>query len=146
MLFLLEYDICARSSLQFNGDRIKVVTPGYSTHARYPKNKRCIMQLSSVSDTIFKVDFTKLHLQSPDVTTKECSDYLLIRDGDDVSAKILAKYCGRDIPKATIFTTANKIYVEFKSDNQIEERGFKIYVSAIKKPTTEVTFSPGKKL
>lgn len=53
-----------------------------------------------------------------------CScDYLEIRDGRSSSDRLLATFCGTDLPKA-LYSSGRHLWVRFKSDEDVVDSGF----------------------
>ena len=47
-----------------------------------------------------------------------------VRDGPDENHDLLGRWCGNDIP-ATVTSTTNNLYIEFRSDADTAGTGFK---------------------
>lgn len=126
---------------------VTIQSPGYDTIRRYPKNKNCLMQLVSLPSNIFKIDFIDLNLKPKDYSVNKCNDYLRIREGasSTMTTKELLTICGSESSKSTLFTSGNKVMLSFFTDNTEDyERGFKIRLTTMKKPKTEVSLESGK--
>ncbi|EDV51468.2 cubilin homolog [Drosophila erecta] len=50
-------------------------------------------------------------------------DWLEIRNGDSESSPLIGRYCGTEIP-STLPSFGNALYLKFKSDDSIEQKGF----------------------
>lgn len=71
--------------------------------------------------------------------SNQCSfDYVQLYDGDDAGKKVLGKFCGRNLPPV-ITSTANEIYIHFKSDDRDTRQGFKLTWQAVDRVTTTTT-------
>jgi len=123
-------------------EHVTIMSPGYDTIRRYPKNKNCMMQLVSLPSNIFKIDFIDLNIKPKDYSINKCNDYLRIREGasSTMTTKELLTICGSESSKSTLFTSGNKVMLSFFTDNTEDyERGFKIRLTTMKKPKTEVS-------
>ena len=61
-----------------------------------------------------------------------------IRDGDGQSSRELERLCGRDVRKRKITTYGNRIFLEFVTDVETEDKGFSIFIWSTVKPKTGV--------
>ena len=51
-------------------------------------------------------------------------DYVIIRDGSSSKSPMVGKFCGEDRP-ATITSTSNHLWIDFRSDSSTTAQGFK---------------------
>ncbi|KAK3779189.1 hypothetical protein RRG08_035183 [Elysia crispata] len=97
----------------------------------YPDNTRCVWTITVDPGFQVRVDLSEISLEEAD----DCSfDYILIRDGNNQSAEILAEKCGFSI-LCPITSTGNEMFIEFKSDGSVTRSGFQATWSAVNSTT-----------
>ncbi|XP_067125690.1 neuropilin and tolloid-like protein 2 isoform X1 [Centruroides vittatus] len=90
----------------------------------YPSNIRCTRQIKAEPGYIIKLHFRDhFHLED----SENCEyDYLEIREGPHGYSTVKGKYCGNTFPKE-ITSKGQYLWLEFRSDDSIEYKGFKVY-------------------
>lgn len=72
-------------------------------------------------------------MQSRD--NNKCRDFLKIMDGERETSREIATLCGKEMDKNPLHTTGNRLYMEFKSDENVEDTGFQFELSTVKNRT-----------
>ncbi|GAB6032010.1 hypothetical protein CHUAL_010385 [Chamberlinius hualienensis] len=85
----------------------------------YPASRECIYLIRASPAKAINLWFEAFDIEGPSCVY----DYLEIRDGDTSDSPLLGKFCGRDIPEA-IVSTNNMLWVKFKTDSSVQNRGF----------------------
>lgn len=94
-------------------------TPNYP--ANYPVNQVCVwVIITPGSGKNVRLTFDYFDLEPNSVCRY---DYVLIRDGSSGSNVMIGKFCGSSKP-ATITSSGNSLWVEFRSDSSETRRGF----------------------
>ena len=98
----------------------------------YPASSHCIWILESNSSHKIVLNFKDFDLEKH----IECRyDYVVVKDGRTRNAKVIAQYCGSEIPQE-ITTNGSALYVEFVSDTSTQNKGFKATWKMITRPMT----------
>lgn len=97
-------------------------SPNYPNN--YPSNVRCSRQIRAEPGYIIKLHFRD-HFHLEDSTDCEY-DYLEIREGPHGYSNLKGKYCGNTFPKE-ITSKGQFLWLEFRSDDSIEYKGFKAF-------------------
>ncbi|KAK6490670.1 low choriolytic enzyme-like [Huso huso] len=101
-----------------------ITSPNYPFN--YPNNMDCTWTLLAYEDEIIQITFISFDLQTGDQCNR---DYLLIRDGDNSTAK---KFCGN--ASLPVFSSAaSQVGVKFHSDSEISSTGFKFSYKRVRK-------------
>uniref|UniRef100_A0A8C5PBH1 Cubilin n=1 Tax=Leptobrachium leishanense TaxID=445787 RepID=A0A8C5PBH1_9ANUR len=104
--------------------------PGYITSpnypGNYPRNVECIWTIIVPNGEAVQLTFEdQFHIQS----SQSCnSNYLEIRDGADLSGRLLAKLCGSTLP-VTYKSLTTAMYLIFRTDNSLTQKGFRAMYS-----------------
>uniref|UniRef100_A0A915JRJ0 CUB domain-containing protein n=1 Tax=Romanomermis culicivorax TaxID=13658 RepID=A0A915JRJ0_ROMCU len=94
--------------------RAKIQTPTYP--AKYQNNMECEWIISTAPDKIIDFEFTNMSIESH----ADCRyDFVELRDGSDVNATLMGKFCGFDLPIVRFKSTSNKLYIRFYADLSI---------------------------
>lgn len=80
----------------------------------YPGDLECIWRIRVPKE--FRVSFVFL---APINLDPNCTDFLEVRDGLDVTSPLLNRYCGSTKAPATIFSSGRVMFVRFKSDSYL---------------------------
>ena len=84
----------------------------------YPANGQCQWVITGQGK--INVSFAAFEMESH----FNCGyDYLELRDGPDISSKLLKRLCGSSHP-ALLSTTGNQLFIRFKSDRAVQKLGF----------------------
>lgn len=96
-----------------------IQTPNYPLN--YPVDKVCswIIQVQPGDKVV--LSFETFALEDNAVCQY---DYVLIRDGRSSKSPMIGKFCGTSRP-ATITSTANYLWIGFRSDSSTTKQGFK---------------------
>ncbi|KAK6644342.1 hypothetical protein RUM43_000609 [Polyplax serrata] len=110
---------------------------------RYLKNMDCAWLIRLYGNLRVKIEFTFFRLEDE----RNCNtDFVEVRDGADVTAPLIGRYCGFVTPPV-IESEGNVLFVRFYTDNTIEASGFRINYRAICRhlftTATGVIQSPG---
>ncbi|OXA47104.1 Cubilin [Folsomia candida] len=90
----------------------------------YPKNRDCVYLISAPPGKGILLDFMDFDIES--VSDVRCYfDYLEIRDGDTENSTLLGHFCGPPTSAPDrIVSTHNYIWLKFKTDSSVQNRGF----------------------
>ena len=81
----------------------------------YPGNMECIWKIRVPKE--FRVSFVFL---APIDLDPNCTDFLEVRDGLDITSPLVNRYCGSTkTPPTTIFSSGRAMFVRFKSDSHL---------------------------
>ncbi|XP_019614808.1 PREDICTED: CUB and sushi domain-containing protein 1-like [Branchiostoma belcheri] len=112
-----------------NGTFGSFTSPGYP--GNYPNNAYCTWQISVNMSDVVAIRFTAFHLEN----SNGCYyDSLVVRDGPDATAPVLATLCGSSA--RTVTTTGNSAFLVFTSDGSVTRSGFFATFSAEDIPPT----------
>ncbi|CAH2083519.1 unnamed protein product [Euphydryas editha] len=96
-----------------------IASPNYPLS--YPNNANCEWILSTSPGNRVYITFEKFDIDY----SENCNDdYLEIRENNS-GGKLLAVYCGQDIPLNT--TTGTKLYIKFYSNDKVTGQGFVLH-------------------
>ncbi|KAM6162076.1 cubilin isoform 2-T2 [Erethizon dorsatum] len=116
-----------------HADRGIITSPKYPE--TYPPNLNCSWHVLVQPGLIIAVHFEQpFQIQSGDSFCNQ-GDYLVLKNGPDIYSPPLGTqgrnghFCGSH-PPSTLFTSDNQMLVQFISDNNNEEQGFKIRYEA----------------
>uniref|UniRef100_A0A6I8P5P4 Metalloendopeptidase n=1 Tax=Ornithorhynchus anatinus TaxID=9258 RepID=A0A6I8P5P4_ORNAN len=98
-----------------------ITSPGWPKE--YPTNKNCVWQVVAPTQYRISLQFEVFELEGNDVCKY---DYLEVRSGLSSDSKLHGKFCGSEKPEV-ITSQNNNMRVEFKSDNTVSKRGFKVH-------------------
>lgn len=106
----------------------EITTPYYNKE--YPNKLDCAWSISlDVERKDLKLKFTAFDLEE----SKNCTaDYVEIRNGKNINAPLIAKYCGKTLP-GTIEASTQSLYIVFHSDELAAFKGFKAQWSSTSK-------------
>uniref|UniRef100_A0A4D5RL31 Putative procollagen c-endopeptidase enhancer n=1 Tax=Ixodes scapularis TaxID=6945 RepID=A0A4D5RL31_IXOSC len=96
----------------------KISSPNYPNI--YPNSASCSWLIKTNPDIGIRLAFNDFELEK---NNKCISDYVSIYDGSDTNAPILGTYCGNTAP-LPILSSSNQIYMVFKSDSDVQGKGF----------------------
>ncbi|KAE8590953.1 hypothetical protein XENTR_v10018256 [Xenopus tropicalis] len=108
---------CGGFITQLNGT---ITSPGWPKE--YPTNKNCVWQVVAPAQYRISLQFEVFELEGNDVCKY---DFLEIRSGLSSESKLHGKFCGPEKPEV-ITSQGNTVRLEFKSDNTVSKRGFKV--------------------
>uniref|UniRef100_A0AAR5PJX2 Metalloendopeptidase n=1 Tax=Dendroctonus ponderosae TaxID=77166 RepID=A0AAR5PJX2_DENPD len=95
-------------------------SPNYPKY--YPASKDCAWHIRTLPGHRIRLIFMNFNLESH----PECYfDNLQIFDGDSSKSHQKGRYCGRRVP-LSIDSTENHLYMTFKSDNNVQKKGFSV--------------------
>uniref|UniRef100_A0A8B9FYP0 Metalloendopeptidase n=1 Tax=Amazona collaria TaxID=241587 RepID=A0A8B9FYP0_9PSIT len=98
-----------------------ITSPGWPKE--YPTNKNCVWQVVAPTQYLISLQFEVFELEGNDVCKY---DYVEVRSGLASDSKLHGKFCGSEKPEV-ITSYGNNIRLEFKSDNTISKKGFKVH-------------------
>ncbi|KAG8435188.1 hypothetical protein GDO86_013215 [Hymenochirus boettgeri] len=98
-----------------------ITSPGWPKE--YPTNKNCIWQVVAPAQYRISLQFEVFELEGNDVCKY---DFVEIRSGLSSESKLHGKFCGPEKPEV-ITSQGNSVRLEFKSDNTVSKRGFKVH-------------------
>ncbi|XP_033754730.1 uncharacterized protein LOC117337738 [Pecten maximus] len=113
-----------------NGDRLRAefYSPNYPEE--YPNDIECTQYLEAQPGYRIHVDFRGSF--SVEKSEKCKYDFLEFRDGPFSYSPLIGKYCGKEFPPL-IRSTTRFIWIRFKSDKNLGDKGFKAIYSFVKK-------------
>lgn len=92
----------------------------------YPTNVDCVWQITTPYNTRIRLKVQAMKIQSCGEagTPDFCAcDYLEIRDGISSSDRLLATFCGTELPNE-LYSSGRHLWARFKSDGQVVASGF----------------------
>jgi len=137
----LDYDICGDEAIFF-GNKPITVSSQPSNQETYRRDKDCDVQLSTATDRIFKIEILRFQLERKK-SDDECNDFLEISSGDDRNSAEIVKLCGAKPKRSVRYTDMNKLKLRFKSNEKLQERGFKLRISTVEKPRSFSDYDSG---
>uniref|UniRef100_A0A6A7FUH2 Cubilin n=1 Tax=Hirondellea gigas TaxID=1518452 RepID=A0A6A7FUH2_9CRUS len=99
---------------------------------RYPHNRECIYVISQPVGKAIVLNFTSFDVEDSRWARRCIFDYVEIRDGASSSFPLLGHYCGP--PSSTpplIISTLNFLWIKFKTDASVANRGFLAHYTTI---------------
>ena len=93
----------------------------------YPTGSRCTWDITVAQYQIVKLTFKVFSLQYSENCTK---DYLKV-SSNKYGTGSLGTFCGNYMPLGPIFSTANEMYLSFRSDFSISASGFEAVYEAV---------------
>ncbi|XP_069114101.1 uncharacterized protein [Argopecten irradians] len=113
-----------------NGDRLRAEFYSPSYPEEYPNDIECTQYLEAQPGYRIHVDFRGSF--SIEKSEKCKYDFLEFRDGPFSYSPLIGKYCGKEFPPL-IRSTTRFIWIRFKSDKNLGDKGFKAIYSFVKK-------------
>uniref|UniRef100_A0A8C6JX02 Metalloendopeptidase n=1 Tax=Melopsittacus undulatus TaxID=13146 RepID=A0A8C6JX02_MELUD len=98
-----------------------ITSPGWPKE--YPTNKNCVWQVVAPTQYRISLQFEVFELEGNDVCKY---DYVEVRSGLASDSKLHGKFCGSEKPEV-ITSYGNNMRLEFKSDNTVSKKGFKVH-------------------
>uniref|UniRef100_A0A8C3PZC6 Metalloendopeptidase n=1 Tax=Chrysolophus pictus TaxID=9089 RepID=A0A8C3PZC6_CHRPC len=98
-----------------------ITSPGWPKE--YPTNKNCVWQVVAPAQYRISLQFEVFDLEGNDVCKY---DFVEVRSGLATDSKLHGKFCGSEKPEV-ITSYGNNVRLEFKSDNTVSKKGFKIH-------------------
>ncbi|XP_073838449.1 cubilin homolog [Musca autumnalis] len=88
----------------------------------YAPQERCVWIIRRQPAEIINLTFTTFDLEED----PECShDWLQIHDGNSLSAQMLGRFCGKELPLGgNILSSQHQLFFWFRSDNATQKSGF----------------------
>ncbi|CAL4115917.1 unnamed protein product [Meganyctiphanes norvegica] len=111
----------------FNDDSGSIQYP--ATGSLYPANANCSWVIVSSGANI-ELKFTS-------IDTEPGTDFVYIRDGENISSPELGKYSGLILP-SSVTTTSNKAYIHFTSDALYPSKGFVLTWNTVESSTAPI--------
>ncbi|XP_041835945.1 inactive serine protease PAMR1 isoform X2 [Melanotaenia boesemani] len=115
---------------------------GHVVLESYPTNARCEWIVQVKEDSIIELRFSALSLES-DFNCRY--DYVEVRDGDDLRAPVIGRFCGDQLP-LPIKSSRNVLHILFTSDGYNSFDGFVFIFQESSGHTSPVQCSPPPKL
>ncbi|KAG9485101.1 hypothetical protein GDO78_008281 [Eleutherodactylus coqui] len=97
-----------------------ITSPGWPNE--YPTNKNCVWQVVAPAQYRISLQFEFFELEGNDVCKY---DYVEVHSIFKTDTKLHGRFCGSEKPEV-ITSQGNTIRLEFKSDNTVSKRGFKV--------------------
>ena len=95
----------------------------------YPRQRTCTYLISQPPGSVIRAQFLDFDIEG----SQNCNfDYLEIRDGPDLNATKIGRYCGD--PSRTpspVVSSLNYLYLVFVTDGSVQNRGFKVIYPCI---------------
>ncbi|XP_075790641.1 tolloid-like protein 2 isoform X4 [Pelodiscus sinensis] len=98
-----------------------ITSPGWPKE--YPTNKNCVWQVVAPAQYRISLQFEVFELEGNEVCKY---DYVEVRSGLASNSKLHGKFCGSEKPEV-ITSSSNNLRLEFKSDNAVSKKGFKVH-------------------
>ncbi|XP_026057290.1 cubilin-like [Carassius auratus] len=96
-----------------------IISPNWPNN--YAHNRQCIYIIRMPRSEKAALNFTHMDLE----THSGCLfDFVEVRDGTGETDPLIGKYCGTTLP-APILSTANGLWIRFKSDSSVSRAGFR---------------------
>uniref|UniRef100_A0A0K8R967 Putative procollagen c-endopeptidase enhancer n=1 Tax=Ixodes ricinus TaxID=34613 RepID=A0A0K8R967_IXORI len=105
----------------------QIFSPNYPNI--YPNSASCSWLIKTNPDILISLVFNDFELEKDN---KCISDYVSVYDGNDTNAPIFGTYCGNTAP-APILSSSDQIYMVFKSDSEVQGKGFSATYSELYK-------------
>ncbi|RMC04939.1 hypothetical protein DUI87_18115 [Hirundo rustica rustica] len=102
------YQVACGGSLSGAGT---IHSPYYPRMSPHPKT--CEWIISQPDTKVVILNFTDFDIRN---TTTCDSDFIEVRDGNNVDSPVLAKYCGTDVP-SRVQSTRNNLYIKFRASS-----------------------------
>ncbi|XP_058802311.1 cubilin [Phymastichus coffea] len=130
--FILKYEVECGGT--FTNPTGVITSPFYPNH--YPASKDCkyLISLPPEKAVVLTFEFMDIEEGTTIDSETECYfDKLEIRDGDSENSTLLKKLCGSEkmMPTEPIYSTHNYMFLEFFTDSNIHNMGFKANYSTI---------------
>ncbi|XP_068895386.1 uncharacterized protein [Tenebrio molitor] len=125
-------DPCYR--FKFEGmDKHEFYSPGFEDKPNYTNNTNCVRVLEAPEGHIIKLDFRDYFEIEQ---SNNCEhDFLEVRNGQHgYNDRIERKFCGNDFPPM-IQSSDRYLWIHFKSDENIEYRGFRAVFEFVPRPS-----------
>ncbi|XP_069122184.1 cubilin-like [Argopecten irradians] len=103
----------------------RITSPGYQDGANYTNSQECIWVISNqnFTDTSISVSFSSFQLEAH----QNCYfDFVEIREGNSATSPLIGKYCGNTQMPPQIFSPSPYLWVRFRTDRNIVDRGFSL--------------------
>ncbi|GFS16226.1 Tolloid-like protein 1 [Elysia marginata] len=99
--------------------------------SNYPDNVRCVTTITTDPGTRVRLTFDTFDVQSGPVCNTSCpDDSLVIRNGNNHTARPLGRLCGDDLP-LPVTTSGNVMYLEFTSQSSGVRPGYQARWTAV---------------
>ncbi|CAD5120578.1 DgyrCDS9143 [Dimorphilus gyrociliatus] len=129
---------CGGKTLTLTAPEGEFRSPMYNVEKQYPNMARCAWSIEVVSGKLVHLTFSMFSVEE----TMGCTnDHVNIYEVIDGEKKLLKRLCGDEIPDE-ITASNNKLYIEFKSDATVMDKGFIATYSQKDVPTVETCGSP----
>ncbi|XP_065201859.1 protein tolkin-like isoform X3 [Planococcus citri] len=110
---------------EITAPRGTIMSPNYPDF--YPSKKDCIWHFITTPGHRIKLTFDTFEIEAH----QDCSyDHVAIYDGDSTDSLMISRYCGSK-PPHPIISTANQLYMVFKSDSSVQKQGFSAHHSTV---------------
>ncbi|PAA69651.1 hypothetical protein BOX15_Mlig007110g1 [Macrostomum lignano] len=120
------------------GDSFSLESPNYPSN--YERNTNCIWLFAATNFTELRVNVSFMQLETG--VNGTCKDFVQVREGS-ATAPLLGSLCSAST--ATWLVTLNRyLWIQFRSDHQVQDRGFQLTVSAADNELANRTDSPVK--
>lgn len=117
-------------------DRQEFYSPGYPAEI-YPNHTECVLVLEAPPGHLIKLDFRDWFALEQSTDCK--NDYLEVRDGAHGYNNLVEQpFCGNQFPPM-ITSSDRHLWIHFRSDENIEYKGFKAVYEFIPRPTSLLT-------
>ncbi|XP_046337889.2 neuropilin and tolloid-like protein 2 [Haliotis rufescens] len=113
-----------------NYQKMEFYSPGYPN--KYTNDTDCVLYLEAPQNFKIQLDFRDVFKIEK---SEKCKyDYLEVRDGPFAYSPLIQRFCGDDFPPL-VTSTSRFLWMRFKSDDLIQDEGFKAIYSYIKDNT-----------
>ncbi|XP_029345465.1 cubilin isoform X2 [Acyrthosiphon pisum] len=103
--------------------------PESNTTLTYQSNLNCLWMIKVNSSRVINISFVWLDIEK---SINCSSDYVEIKNVEEVDEKSLGKFCGNTLPlNNSIISDSNSVFVKFRSDGSNNYRGFQLNYTTI---------------
>lgn len=112
-------DVCSSGTVQLtaNNDTQFIQSPSYPIF--YSPNMLCSWLITAPTGALIQLKVVDSYLEDSDGCI---GDYVHIHDGGSGESAVIATYCGEI--SSNVNSTSNKLYVQFRTDGSVGQRGF----------------------
>lgn len=137
--FIVKYEVeCGGTFTEPSGI---ITSPYYPSH--YPASKDCVYLISQPPGKAIMLTFEFMDIEEGSSINNETQCYfdrLEIRDGDTENSTLLQTLCGRDMPSDPFYSTHNYMFLEFFTDSNIHNNGFKANYTVIDRGIVDFSY------
>ncbi|XP_033761795.1 cubilin-like [Pecten maximus] len=102
-----------------------ITSPGFEAGSNYTNSHQCVWLIvnQNFTNTSMALSFNSFQIESH----SNCNfDFLEIREGYSETGSLIGKYCGTTVMPSPIYTPSPQLWVRFRTDSSIVDRGFSL--------------------